>query len=108
MWLVKLNDEFLKTEHPEKISGHLLKKMKILKDIVDMKDPRLLESIETCLSKGETVKLDIASHELKISKVEKGINVDIYLKIPSAKSKMRIQEVLIELELINIDNLKEL
>ena len=108
MWVVKIDGEFVKTDAPEKISGYLLKKMKILRDVVELKDPRLLTAVETCLSTGEFQRLDVASHELKIYKEKSGIKVDIYLKFPSAKTKMRIQEHIFDLEIINVDDLKEL
>jgi hypothetical protein len=108
MWIVKIDGEFVKTDEPQKISGYLLKKMKILKDVVELKDPRLLTAVETCLATGELQKLDVASHELKINKYNEGIKVDIYLKFPSAGSKMRIHEHIFDLEIINIEDLKTL
>jgi hypothetical protein len=108
MWIVKIDGEFVKTDTPEKISGYLLKKMKTLRDIVELKDPRLLTAVETCLSTGEQQKLDVASHELKIIKDNSRIKVDIYLKFPSAGSKMKIQEHVFDLEIINIEDLKSL
>lgn len=108
MWIVKVEDSFVKTDDPEKISNYLVKNMKKLKNIVDLKDPRLLAAIEACLETPDYYKVETVTHEIKLKKMDKGIEFTIYMKIPSVKTKMKIQEHILDIEIINVDNLKSL
>lgn len=114
MWIIKFDNEIVKSDDPEKISRFIIKKIKVINDLknfFDFKDPRFLGSIEECLSGGETgeSKFETLNHEIKMTrKKDGGIVFHIYIKMPSVNKKMLIQSYSLNMELIDLEKIREI
>jgi hypothetical protein len=109
MWIAKINNEFVKIETLDVLVNYIVKKMrsiKSLKEIIDFKDESLPATVEECLKSTETYKLETILHEFKLTMINTKLNIIVYIKIPSAKSKMRIQEHTLDIDVIDVDRLK--
>lgn len=106
MWIVNVNGKWYKTENLETISKNLKASLKPLKKYVEL-EPRLLNSIVTLFnSETDTAQINYNFHQLKIKKNGNGVSLFVYLKIPSAKKKMVIDKLDLNLLVLNTENLE--